>query len=225
MAKKNDRERVAKIAQSIGDKTATIHEERERKKQRLSQGRPPRYKSARAMACKLALYMQECDDTIMDEERGRTKPYTLTGLQIAAGVSDETFRRYAQGINDDALIDVIKQTTDGQLIEDESQIYKAERELISQCYKRDDLRGYLDFLYLPDARVFSDISFSGVIKRARLLVQQQAEQRLYTRGSVADIFTLKARYGWQEQNTTVHRFEIATSEEAKKALEELHLLE
>lgn len=220
---KTDKARTAKIAKTIKDKTAQIHAERERKKERLTQGRPPKYKSARALAYKLAEYMHKCDNTIVDADKGKTEPYTLTGLQVAVGMDGGTYSRYEQGEHDHAIIDVVVQVTDGQIIEDNSRIYPQEVEYIRDCEQRDELRPYFDALYTP-SQVVEEIYFSKVMQKARQLVQQQAELRLYMRGSVADIFTLKSKYGWQEEQTTVHRLEIATSEDARQALEELRLI-
>ena len=87
------------------------------------------------------------------------------------------------------------------------------------------IKTFLTIGFTIDLRGLHRIIYSTVYQKARTAVQQQAELRLYLRGSVADIFTLKSKYGWQEENKTVHRVEIATSEDARQALEELKLIE
>ena len=118
-------------------------------------------------------------------------------------------------------MDHTKEADNGTLIE-----YGLQDTTKSQLYDydcREELKPYMDFLY--DNSDVMGIIYSTVYQKARTAVQQQAELRLYLRGSVADIFTLKSKYGWQEENKTVHRVEIATSEDARQALEELKLIE
>ena len=67
--------------------------------------------------------------------------------------------------------------------------------------------------------------FSDIAKKARQIVEEQAEQRLYIKGRVADIFTMKSQYKWQEEQTTRHVVQIASPEDAKQALEALKLLD
>ena len=57
-----------------------------------------------------------------------------------------------------------------------------------------------------------------------LAVEEQTEERLYSKGRVGDIFSLKAVHGWQEDNTpqTVNQtLVIASPEEAERAIKML----
>ncbi len=213
-----DADRTEKISRTIKAKTARIKEERTQK----TQGRPPLYKSSKAYAYKLAVYFYNCDNNIIDAEKGKTEPYTLTGLELATGMTHGTAQRYKDGTYNHIVIDNTKRTEEGFYIEDISLIYDKEKAFIYECEQNQDLLKYFNFLY--DNGDIEQLYFSTIYEKARMLTENQAEKRLYIRGSVADIFTLKSKYGWQEQQTTVHRVEIATSEEAKQALEELKLL-
>lgn len=208
-----------KQADSIRRKTEQIHKERKEKK-RKAQGRPPLYQSSKAYAYRIAAYMLDCDSTT--DDKGRTLPYTITGLQIATGLTSGVYERYRNGTHDKTVIDNTILTDDGVFIEDGSKIYDSEKAYIYDCQQVPALERYMQYLY--DNRTLDALYFSTIDKKARTLIEQQAEQRLYMRGSVADIFTVKSRYGWTDEQTTVHRLEIATSEDARKALEDLRLL-
>ena len=211
--------RIKAIRESTKAKTAKLDERAEQILKR--QGKPLKYDSSKLFAYKFADYMCKCDNTIIDKDKGKTEPYTLTGLQIATGLAGGAWQRYIDGTHDKNVVEHTKQTDNGTLIE-----YGLQDTTKSQLYdydSREELKPYMDFLY--DDSDITGIIYSSVYQKARTAVQQQAELRLYIRGSVADIFTLKSKYGWQEENKTVHRYEIATSEEAKEALKELQLLE
>lgn len=222
--KKNNAERVAKVTETIKTKTEKIHKERKKKAETLkTQGRPPKITSPSLLAYKIADYLYKCDSTVIDEDKGKTEPYTATGLQVALSMDNATYNRYKQGRQDERIADIIL-TVDGRLIEDNKRLPEHEKALLYDYQSRADLQPYYEYLYCNDGGI-DEIYFSTIIQKAYKLIEEQAEKRLYIRGSVADIFTLKARYGWQEEKRTVHRFEIATEEQALKALQDLQLLE
>ena len=211
--------RIKAIRESTKAKTAKMNADAEKILKR--QGKPLKYDSSKLFAYKFADYMCKCDNTIIDPDKGKTEPYTLTGLQLATGLAGGAWQRYIDGTHDKNVVDHTKEADNGTLIEcglqdtTKSQLYDYD--------SREELKPYMDFLY--DNSDVLGIIYSTVYQKARTAVQQQAELRLYLRGSVADIFTLKSKYGWQEENKTVHRVEIATSEDARQALEELKLIE
>lgn len=66
------------------------------------------------------------------------------------------------------------------------------------------------------------IPFGELIEKGELLLEAEAERRLYTSSKVGDIFALKSLHGWKEDNTphTVNQtLVIATEEQARKAIE------
>ena len=213
-----DAERVRKSTATQKTKTALMDEQAERILTR--QGKKLKYDSSKLFAYKIADYFNKCDNTIVDTEKNKTEPYTLTGIQKAIGLYGGAWQKYVHGEHDKSVAEHIKETTDGIYIE--CNLQDTTKSRLYDYETRADLTPYMQYLY--DNTDINAILYSSIYQKARLMVQEQAEKRLYIRGSVADIFTLKSKYGWQEQNTTVHRLEIATPEQAKRALQELDLL-
>lgn len=168
----------------------------------------------------LANYFAKCDNTIIDQEKNKTEPYTLTGLQLAVGVAGSGYQRYKNG---EANHIVDEHTTFNGSNWIEINISDREKALLYEFEKDQALQPYFNYLY--DSTDIIAIYFSSIYQKARLLVQDQAEKRLYINGRVADIFTLKSKYGWQEEQTTRHVVQIATPEDARQALEALKLLD
>ena len=67
------------------------------------------------------------------------------------------------------------------------------------------------------------IPFSEIIEKALLMHENETETRLYEKGRVGDIFSLKAQHNWQEEDKKPHTVNqtlvIADSEQARKAIE------
>ena len=211
--------RIKAIRESTKAKTAKMNADAEKILKR--QGKPLKYDSSKLFAYKFADYMCKCDNTIIDPDKGKTEPYTLTGLQLATGLAGSSWLSYIDGTHDKHVPEHVKETQDGIFIE--CNLQDITKSQLFDYDNRPELKGYMDFLY--DNTDIQGITYRNIYQKARTAVQQQAELRLYLRGSVADIFTLKSKYGWQEENKTVHRVEIATSEDARQALEELKLIE
>ena len=215
-----DDKRTQASTKAIKEKVAKHKAQQEEHTKQLKQmGRPNKYRSAVLFAYRLADYFRNCDNT--QDPDGRAMPYTLTGLQLAVQCDSHMFHRYKTGEHDKVNDEHTLLADNGLYIE--TNIYDTEQEQIEH-YKSDiELQPYFDRLYSNDS--YDDIHFSRIVEKARTIVKEQAEQRLYIKGRVADIFTMKAQHGWQEENVTTHRLEIATSEEARQALEELKLIE
>lgn len=214
-----DKKRVEKCTQSVKEKTARIHAN-DRARAEKRQGRKPKYTSSKAFAYKLSEYMLKCDRTIIDTEKNKTEPYTLTGLSLAVGLNGSPLQSYIKG-EKNYIVDEHTEYRNGHYIE--TNISDSEKIYLYECDQVPELKPYMDMLY--DDTDINAICFNSIYERARLLVQQQAEQRLYINGRVADIFTMKSKHGWTDEVRTVHRLEIATDEQAKKALEDLRLLD
>ena len=66
-----------------------------------------------------------------------------------------------------------------------------------------------------------------MLEKSDLVLESQAESRLYTSSKVGDIFALKSLHGWRDDNGvggvnqigTVNQLVIATEEQARKAIE------
>lgn len=213
-----DKKRTEKTAKLQREKTARLDARAEEILKR--QGKKLKYDSSKLFAYKIADYFSQCDNTIIDIEKNKTEPYTLTGIQKAIGLWGSSFQNYIHGEHDKNITEHTRETEDGYYIE--CNLKETTKSALYDYEMRADLTPYMECLY--DNTDLNSLRYSTIYQKARLMVQEQAEKRLYIRGSVADIFTLKSKYGWQEQQTTVHRLEIATPEQARKALQELDLL-
>ena len=58
-----------------------------------------------------------------------------------------------------------------------------------------------------------------MIQKARLLVTLEREERLAKSGKVSDIFTMKAREGWQDERTINNNILQITTTNATEALQ------
>ena len=67
------------------------------------------------------------------------------------------------------------------------------------------------------------ICWGELLQKAMLSIEEQTEERLYSKGRVGDIFSLKAVHGWQEEQTphTVNQTLIIGESDARKAIEAL----
>ena len=223
MADRNEKKRkeyADRARKSIQQKTERIHAQEEKRKEERRQGRKPKYTSSKAFAYKLAEYFVKCNRTVIDEAKSKTEPYTLTGIQIALGLAGSSYQSYKRG-EKNYIIDEHTAFTGDKWIE--KNIKEDEKAFIYDCEQDTDIQAYFQLIY--DETDISAIYFDSLLEKARQIVAEQAEQRLYINGRVADIFTMKAKHGWQEENRTVHRLEIATEDQARKALEDLRLLD
>lgn len=180
------------------------------------QGRPHKYTSGLCFAYKIALYFYTQDNTT--DDNNNALPYTLTGLNIATGTD---LNKYYDGSRDHINNEHVKVDQNNNYIEID--IYDTEKAFIYDCENIPELQAYICRLY--DKSDYNSIHFSDIAKKARQIVEEQAEQRLYIKGRVADIFTMKSQYKWQEEQTTRHVVQIATPEDARQALEALKLLD
>lgn len=143
----------------------------------------------------------------IEEQQEQEKPLTVSGAILATCVDTSIWYRMRNGDFDyrlDEFLDV------NGIDLDEAPVDEAG----------------LKYCIIEGQKVLL-IEFSEVIKRYMLLLQEQAEQRLYSKSRVGDIFTLKSLHGWQDSpqvvndNRTLNIDLIATPEEARFALERL----
>lgn len=163
--------------------------------------RPPAFgvRDTGKMIKLIADYFNRCDES--------EQPYTRAGLIRALDVSPSTYKRYRDGeldylLEEHILINHIDLDTCSEIVIDD----------FGNTVKIDIEGNPL-------------ISFSCIIQKALLRLEEQAEQRLYTKARVGDIFTLK-QYGWTDEKSTVsttnNNLIIADKEEAEKALSLLY---
>lgn len=175
-------------------------EERERRKKELARQRQlsglvtgqPMFNDGHELASKIARYVAA--------QHSAEEPLTAAGCAIACGTVRRTMYRYASGDYDHWARD----------IEDKY---------------RDALEGealfIYDYLIGGEHEGVKAILFSDVIAHYNEMATAEREKRLYKRGSVADIFALKAQDGWQDDSgkaTTNNTLVITGGESAEAAL-------
>lgn len=144
----------------------------------------------------------------IEEQQEQEKPLTVAGAILAAGIDNSIWYRMKDGHYDyrlDEFLDV------NGIDLDEAPVDEAG---LKYC--------------TVDGQKVLLTEYSEIIKRYMLLLQEQAEQRLYSKGGkVTDIFALKALHGWQDSPQVVHDNRtlnidlIASPEEARMAMERL----
>lgn len=136
-------------------------------------------------------------------QRRAEKPLTAAGCAIACGVTRKTLWTYGNGERDQWCIQTEDRFID-QLDDEEAVIYR-----------------YLIGQEVDGGRVF----LSTVMEHYNEIAAMERENRLYTRGGVADIFALKALDGWQDnsapQGNVTNNTLILNGQSAEKALEYL----
>ena len=138
----------------------------------------------------------------IDRQGREGRPFTVAGLIRAAQVSKSTWYEMLAGDYDYRLIEY------------------ADRHGID-----------LDTLPANTTTTITDtegrevvlIAYSEALQKAMLAIEEQTEERLYSKGRVGDIFSLKAVHGWQEERTpqTVNQTLIIGESDARKAIEAL----
>jgi len=129
------------------------------------------------------------------------RPITVAGMILASGVGRSTWGRICRGELDYHL-EAFRDACAGQIIS----------------------RDGLEFVRGDDGQELPLIKPSELFDQFYLMMQQQAEERLYSeKGKVTDIFTMKAVFKWEDQPTAIsdnrhQTLVIASAEEAQKAI-------
>lgn len=154
-------------------------------------------KDIKTMIQRIGQYFQDMD--------AQGRPYTRAGLILALGVSKATYYRYLNSELD-------------YLLEEHITINDID---VDNC----DTISLEDGSEIPiDEWGNPLITFSSVLQKALLRLEEQAEQRLYDKARPGDIFTLK-QYGWTDErspNTVNQTLVIADRDEAQAALNRLY---
>lgn len=131
------------------------------------------------------------------------KPLTVSGMILASGISKATWYEMLRGDYDYRLFEYID----------------------LHNINIDTVETYIDGIpYIEDNEnnKILLIVHSGILEKAMLAIEAQTEERLYCKGRVGDIFSLKAVHGWKEdhQPQTVNQtLVIASEEQARKAID------
>lgn len=167
-----------------------------------------RYKEAAERRRKKRKYRQEDLIGIIErinayiqEQKGGDRPFTVSGMIRAAQVSKSSWYEMLAGEYDYRLIEYC----DHHNIDLDSIPTGATTTIT-------DAEGNEVVL----------ITYAEALQKAMLAVEEQTEERLYSKGRVGDIFSLKAVHGWREEQSpqTVNQtLVIATEEQARKAID------
>lgn len=135
--------------------------------------------------------------------RGKDKPITTAGLILASGLTKDYFSRMKTGEFDHDL------------------------EVYLDSHDLDEIKEYDTMPYIEvDGEIILLVPLSEIIGRALLMMEDETETRLYESGRVGDIFALKAKHGWIEEEKAVSAVTnqtliIASPKEAEEAIKML----
>lgn len=149
----------------------------------------------------LAGIVRRLNDYI-EEQMANDKPLTVAGMIRSAGVSKDTWYRMICGDYDYHLYQYID-------------YHNIELDTLPQT---DGIPTMKD----SNGAEILLISYSEALQKAMLAVEEQTEERLYSKGRVGDIFSLKAVHGWQEDSQpqqVTNNLVIASPEQAKRAID------
>lgn len=152
----------------------------------------PKFNDGHELAYKMAIYVAE--------QHSAEEPLTMAGCAIACGTTRRVISRYGEGEKDSwcmELEDRYRDKLDGEALF----IY--------------------DYLIGGKHEGKKEITLSEVVNNYREIASAEREKRLYKRGSVADIFALKAVDGWQDdtnKGVTNQTLVITNGESAEAAL-------
>ena len=93
----------------------------------------------------MAEYFRKCDNTMIDPEKNKTEPYTLTGLSLALGLYGSSLYKYTKGEHDKNIIENTVQSDTGVYIE--KNLQDITKTLLYDYNARGDLQPYMNYLY------------------------------------------------------------------------------
>lgn len=170
-------------------------------------GKKVAYNNPYLLAYRLATYIENCRDS--------ETPLTETGLIVALGIDKETFHNIEDGKRE-------------YCVHCQSRETEKDIQLQIEKYKQvENIQPTFNYLIdnynnnLIDPNDKDALLLSTPCKKARLLVTLEREERLAKSGKVGDIFTMKAREGWQD---TTERHEHIIQIENNNALTALQQL-
>lgn len=195
-------------------------------------GRKPTYTNPVLMAYRLGKYFHYMDNIVWENTTGSHtgKPYTDTGIDMALGIDNHTKGEIINGSLDhiileqqDGSIILSKEGIQNKTIKDiEPEILPYALYLLGNsdyAFNKEPL--HLDLATLDAIQEWAqNVMFSLILQKAKQTVQNQREYRLYDQGRTADIFSVKARDGWQDETVVTTKRELVTSSEAQTLLDE-----
>lgn len=138
-------------------------------------------------------------------QREEDRPLTVAGMISASSVSRTTWYEMAGGRYDYQLPQIIDAYN------------------LSQTTEVDGIPATEAFIGGAKETILL-IFWTDLVEKAMLAIEEQTEERLYSKGRVGDIFALKAVHGWQEEpspQTVNQTLVIASPEQAREAIRAL----
>lgn len=151
----------------------------------------------------LAGIMERLNNYI-EEQRDSERPLTVAGMIRVSGVSKATWYEMIRGDYDHLLFQY-------------ADLHNIDIEAITAASS-----AAIPTIQDEENNTILLITFSEGLQKAMLAVEEQTEERLYSKGRVGDIFSLKAVHGWQEDSQpsqVTNNLVIASPEQAKKAID------
>ena len=152
--------------------------------------------------------------TYIREKEYEDKPLTIAGFYLALGIQKKDYFRMKNGEFDYRLYQYME-------------YHKIEPAEIRSDWQ--EPLGYIDYWIDADGQIWVMNTYSEIIEKALLVMQEQVETRLLTAKSnaavSANIFIMKAKFGWSDKpDNTVNNYyqfsadTLPTYEEAKRSL-------
>lgn len=144
--------------------------------------------------------------TYIENQREEDRPLTVSGMIKASGLSKSTWYEMLKGDYDYQLYQVLD-------------IHKID--IADTVEELDTIPVVNTNINDKEERIML-IVWSEMLQKAMLSIEEQTEERLYSKGRVGDIFALKSVHNWKEEQSpqTVNQtLVIATEEQARKAIE------
>lgn len=141
----------------------------------------------------------------IEGQRAEDRPLTVSGMIKASGINKTTWYDMLQGQHDYMLY---------QLLD----TYKID---IDSAYDIDGISATTIEIDGKEIEILL-ITWGDMLQKAMLSIEEQTEERLYSKGRVGDIFALKSIHNWKEEaspQTVNQTLVIATEEQARKAIE------
>ena len=190
-------EGLANISKAVSEDIAIYKEIAEK----VRQGRKYKQEDVAVIYDRLNAYIEN--------QREEYRPLTVSGMIKASGISKSTWYEMLGGDYDYQLYQLID-TYDIDTTRTDGEVDTIPATIV-------EINGHERDVLL--------ITWSEMLQKAMLAIEEQTEERLYEKGRVGDIFSLKAIHGWQEDNgpQTVHNHQtlIIGESDARKAIEAL----
>ena len=146
-------------------------------------------------------------NTYIEEQRAIEKPLTVSGMIKASGLSKSTWYEMLQGKDYDYQL---YQVLDTYNIDISCIDYEIDGTPVININVNGEEKGMML------------LTWSEMLQKAMLTIEEEAELRLYEKSRVGDIFSLKSLHGWRDDGgnspQTVNNTLVISTEDAREAI-------